>query len=148
MPRKQDSTPRPYIRTFWRTAVRGRCPSCGETSMFDGMISMHERCANCDLRYQTGPGEWIGTLALGYTIGAVVAIALAVVELYLSPIRDAGLHPVWTIVIASLLATLIGYRWAKSSWFALLYLYDFMAFGDAPPGPGSASAPPRGTGSH
>lgn len=133
-----DSTRRPYLRTFWRTAVRGRCPSCGETSMFNGVLSMHERCAHCNLRYETSAGAWLGALALGYGIGALAAIILAIVELWLSPIRGLGLHPVWTIVVLSLLATLIGYRWAKSSWFSLLYLYDFMAYGDAPPGP-----PPR-----
>jgi uncharacterized protein (DUF983 family) len=103
--------------------------------MFSGILAMDERCANCDLRYQTSPGAWIGAMALGYGIGALAALVLAVVELWLRPLRDAGLHPVWSIVVVSLVATLIGYRWAKSGWFALLYLYDFMAFGDAPPGP-------------
>ncbi|MGE3960313.1 MAG: DUF983 domain-containing protein [Dehalococcoidia bacterium] len=141
-------TGRPYLRTAWRTALLGRCPHCAETSMFDGAISMHERCASCDLRYETSPGAWLGALALGYTVGALAAIVLAFLELWLRPIRDAGLHPVWTIVILSLVVTLIGYRWAKASWFSLLYLYDFMAFGDAPPGPpssGSTSTPTTST---
>ncbi len=128
-------TGRPYARTLWRTAILGRCPSCGQTSMFSGLLAMHERCAHCDLRYQTSPGAWIGAMALGYGIGALAALIFAFVELWLRPIRDAGLHPIWTIVVLSLVATLIGYRWAKSGWFALLYLYDFMAYGDAPPGP-------------
>ena len=133
---------RPYLRTLWRTAIRGRCPSCAQTSMFKGPIAMHERCAVCDLRYETSPGAWLGALALGYGIGAIAALLLAFLELWLRPIRDAGLHPVWTIVILALLATLVGYRWAKSAWFSLLYLYDFMAFGDAPPGPGSSRGLP------
>lgn len=103
--------------------------------MVSGWISMHERCAHCDLRYETSPGAWLGALALGYAIGAAVAILLAVLELWLRPMRDAGLHPMWTIVVIALLATLVGYRWAKAAWFALLYLYDFMAYGDEPPGP-------------
>lgn len=103
--------------------------------MFSGIISMHERCANCDLRYETSPGAWLGALALGYGIGAIAALALALVEIWWRPFREAGLHPLWMIVVLSLLVTLIGYRWAKSSWFALLYIYDFMAYGDARPGP-------------
>lgn len=109
--------------------------------MFSGIIAMHLQCANCDLRYETSPGAWIGAMAIGYGIGALAALALAVVELWLRPIRDLGLHPLATIMILTLLVTLIGYRWAKAIWFSLLYLYDFMAFGDAPPGPGAPASP-------
>ncbi len=108
--------------------------------MFAGYYTMHERCTNCDLRYQAESGAWLGALALGYGIGALVAIGLAVLELTLEPIRALGLPVMWTIAIAALLATLIGYRPAKAAWFVLLYHYGFMAFGDAPPGP-----PPRTT---
>ncbi len=103
--------------------------------MFSGFWDMHDRCSNCNLTYQTSAGAWLGALALGYTIGAAVAIVMATIEIIWRPLRDAGLDPAWTVVIVSLLATLVGYRWAKAFWFALLYLYDFMAFGDAPPGP-------------
>ncbi|MEX1023176.1 MAG: DUF983 domain-containing protein, partial [Dehalococcoidia bacterium] len=123
---------RPILRTFWRTGIRGRCPECGETSMFSGCLAMHERCANCGLRYQTSPGAWLGALAIGYGIGALAAVVLAAVEIAYRPMRDLGLHPAWTVVVITLLVTLIGYRWAKSAWFALLYLGDFMAFGDEP----------------
>lgn len=131
---------RPYLRTLWRTGVLGRCPSCGETSMFSGIIAMHLQCANCDLRYETSPGAWIGAMAIGYGIGAIAALALAVIELWLRPIRDMGLHPLGTIMVITLLVTLLGYRWAKAIWFSLLYLYDFMAYGDAVPGPPHPSA--------
>ena len=112
--------------------------------MFSGVIAMHERCARCDLRYQTAPGAWLGAIAIGYGIGATAALALAMIELGLRPFRDAGLHPMWTIVVLSLLVTLIGYRWAKAAWFSLLYLYDFMAYGDAPPGPPPGAGPHSG----
>lgn len=135
-------TNRPYLRTAWRTVLRGRCPACGDAPMFSGFLALHERCSNCDLRFQTSSGAWLGALALGYGIGAIVALAVAFLELWLGPIREAGLHPVWTILAIALLATLAGYRWAKATWFALLYLYDFMAYGDAPPGPSLRSSSP------
>ena len=103
--------------------------------MFSGFWAMYDQCANCTLRYQTGAGAWIGALALGYGIGALVALALALVEMVYRPMRDAGIEPSWTIVVIALLSTLVGYRWAKATWFALLYLFDFMAFGDDPAGP-------------
>ena len=111
--------------------------------MFSGWLGMHERCEVCDLRFQTSPGAWLGAIALGYGIGALFALGFAALEIWMRPFRDADLHPVWSIVVVALVATLIGYRWAKSAWFALIYLYDFMAYGDAPPGPSGPSGSSR-----
>lgn len=128
---------KPFLRTVWRTAILGRCPECAQTSMFSGIIEMHERCASCDLRYQTSPGAWLGAVAIGYGIGALIAIVLALTEVTYRPVRELGLDPAWTIVVIAVVVTGLLYRWAKAAWFALLYQYDFMAFGDEPPGPQS-----------
>ena len=103
--------------------------------MFASYYGLHERCAVCDTRYETSSGAWLGGIALGYGIGAAVALLLTFVEVAWAPIRGLGLPPTWTIAALSLTATALGYRWAKSMWFALLYGWGFMARGDAPPGP-------------
>lgn len=103
--------------------------------MFSGYYSMHARCGNCGLRYQTSSGAWLGAIAIGYGIGALAAIVLTVVEVTWRPIRELGLDPMWTIAVVSLVMTAVGYRWAKGIWFALLHRWDFMAYGDMPPGP-------------
>src|SRR5262245_11989928 len=108
------------LRTFWNTGVRCRCPQCGATSMFSGFYEMHERCSVCDTRLAPSSGEWLGALAIGYTVGAVVAIALAIAEVLWSPLRSHGIVPTWTIAAISLSATALCYRWAKAMWFALL----------------------------
>jgi len=103
---------------------------------------MHERCAVCDTRFAPSSGEWLGAMAIGYTIGAVIAIILGFAEVLWAPLGHlglTGLAPTWTIAVISLTATAVGYRWAKSMWFALLFEWGFMAQGDAPPGP-----PPEG----
>ena len=125
------------LRTFWMTGIRGLCPQCRQTSMWSGFYEMHERCAVCDTRFSPSSGEWLGAIAIGYTIGAVIAILLAFAEIAWSPIRNLGLPATWTIAVISLVATAIGYHWAKSLWFALLFEWGFMAKGDAPPGPTS-----------
>lgn len=103
--------------------------------MFSGLMSMHDTCSVCSLRYQTAQGAWIGALAIGYMYGAIAAMLLALLDLRYEVIRNAGLDPMWTILVAAQVVTLLLYRWAKSVWFALLYVWDFMAFGDEPPGP-------------
>ena len=125
----------PVTHSFWRAAVLGRCPHCGQTSMFKGYYDMHRRCAVCDLRYEAESGAWLGALALGYGIGAMVAIVLAAIEVTWAPIRELGIDPMWTIAALALVATAIGYRPAKSAWLFLLYHFGFMAFGDEPAGP-------------
>jgi uncharacterized protein (DUF983 family) len=126
---------RSLIRTVWRTGVRGCCPECGQTSIFSGYIATHRRCSECDLTYETSPGAWLGAIAIGYGIGALAALLLAFVEVWWGPLRVLGLDPLWTIAVLALIATGVGLRWAKAIWFVLLYHWDFMAIGDARPGP-------------
>ena len=123
------------LRTFWVTGIRGRCPSCQQTSMFAGFYTLHERCAVCDTRFEPRAGEWLGATAFGYTIGAVIGILLAFVEVLWAPFRALGLPPMWTIAAIALAATAVGYHWAKALWCALLYEWGFTTRGDAPPGP-------------
>ena len=106
--------------------------------MFRGFFEVHDRCPVCGLRYQVESGAWLGALAIGYTMGALVALLLTFVEIAYEPIRSAGLHPLWTITVVSLVATVPLYRLAKGVWFALLWLYGFTE--DAR-GPGTEDRP-------
>jgi len=124
------------LRTLWRAGVLGRCPECGRTSMFSSFYGLHDRCEVCGTRFESNSGEWLGGTAIGYAIGAVVALALALIEVQWAPIRGLGLPAAWTIAAISLIATVIGYRPAKAIWFGLVYEMGFMARddGDAPDG--------------
>jgi uncharacterized protein (DUF983 family) len=115
-----------WLRTFVRAALLGRCPHCGQGSMFRGWYSMHDRCAVCGTRFETADGAWIGAVAVGYGFGALFGVAAALAEVAWHPIGDAGFDPAWTIAIASLPVTIIMYRPAKGIWFGLLYLFGFM----------------------
>ena len=127
------------LRTFWRTGVLGRCPGCGQTSMFRSFYDLHETCAVCGIRYESSSGDWLGGTAIGYGIGAIVGLAFALAEVRWGLIGSLGLSPIWVIATISLVATVIGYRPAKAMWYALPYEWGFMAQGDAPP----TGAPPR-----
>lgn len=93
--------------------------------MFRGFFTLYERCPNCGIRYEREDGAWLGATALGYSVGALVAVFLGLIELRWRPIGALGLHPLWTIMVVSLLVTVPAYRPAKGVWFALLWLYEF-----------------------
>jgi uncharacterized protein (DUF983 family) len=65
--------------------VRGRCPRCGRGALFDGFLTVTERCAACGLGFAghdagDGPAVFI-ILILGF---AVVGLAL-IVEIAMAP---------------------------------------------------------------
>ncbi len=122
-------------RACWRTIVRERCPHCGKGRFFAGFFSLRLRCTECDLRYQASDGAWLGALGIGYGVGALLGIVLGIAEVAWHPIGRTGLDPLWTIAVVSVAMSAVAYRPSKALWFAILYRWDFMAFGDAPAGP-------------
>ena len=118
------------LHILLQTGLLGRCPGCEERSMFDGVYEVPRHCPRCDLQYQVGDGAWLGAIAIGYGFGVIAAIIAVFVELIWGPIRAAGLDPMWTIAIGGLVATAVGYRPAKSIWFALLFRFGFMRWPD------------------
>ena len=113
------------IRSLLLSTLLGRCPSCRRAPMFRGLIDLYERCPVCGIRYQMESGAWLGAIAVGYAIGALVVVALAGIEVVWRPIRDLGLDPLWTITLIGLAVTAPVYRPAKAFWFALLWVYGF-----------------------
>lgn len=124
------------LRILALGAFPGRCPGCRTHSMFRDFFGLHERCPNCGIRYERESGAWLGATAIGYTVGALVAVALGLIELASHPIRGLGLHPLGAITVISLLATIPAYRPAKGAWFALLWLYEFTDDPEPQPDPG------------
>jgi hypothetical protein len=99
--------------------------------MFEGFYDIPITCSNCQLQYPVGDGAWLCDIAIGYGFGAIFAILTAVAEMTWSPIRNAGLDPLWTIAVASLVLTALSYRLAKSLWFSLLYTFGLMRWPDS-----------------
>lgn len=51
------SVERPSFRTALVRGMRGLCPRCGETPMFQGWNHLHERCAVCGLDIEARSGD-------------------------------------------------------------------------------------------
>jgi uncharacterized protein (DUF983 family) len=98
--------------------VRGRCPRCGEGSLFTGLLRLRPRCESCGLDYgfaDAGDGPAVFAI-LG--AGFVVVFAALLVEVLFQP--PFWLHAVlWLPLI--LFTTLAPLRLIKGLLIALQY---------------------------
>ncbi len=103
---------------IWETGLKGACPRCGATTLFEGPVKFTSRCRACGLDYAEfnvgdGPAAFL-TLIVG---GLVVGLALFV-ELSFSP-------PFWVHILLwlplTVVAVLYGLRLAKGILLALEY---------------------------
>ncbi|WP_157014984.1 DUF983 domain-containing protein [Mesorhizobium xinjiangense] len=72
----QDKAHYPPVEPI-AAGLKGRCPRCGEGSLFSGLLGVDEKCANCGLDYSyadagDGPAVFV-ILIIGFV---VVGLAL------------------------------------------------------------------------
>ncbi len=130
------------LRRFARTVWLGRCPSCGQTSMFRGLGSLVEACSACGLRYDAGEGASMGSIQIGYVAGVKFALILIAVELIWGPIAAVGLDPLLPIMALSTLATLAVYRPSKALWVLVLFRFGWLRWSDGRPSDEPRETPP------
>lgn len=102
-----------------RTSLLGRCPQCGEGSIFAGVYAIRSRCPRCqlDLVGQHG-AHYGGPIALGYGIGGLAGLGT-----FALLFSRFGFQPwvVWTSVGAVVAAILLSFRFCKAWWTWWLY---------------------------
>ena len=101
-----------------KASLAGRCPRCGEGSLFDGFITVAKSCSACDLKlagHDTGDGP-------AFFIMLPLCIIIAVSALLI----DVRFHPpmwvhmvVWPLVIVGAVAATL--RPVKALMIALQY---------------------------
>lgn len=101
-----------------RAAVMGRCPRCGEGSLFTGYLTVAPRCGRCHLDYSSfDPGDGPAVFVI-LIVGFLVAGGALVVEVAFQP-------PYWVHAVIWLPAIFIlafGFlRLVKSTLLVLQY---------------------------
>jgi uncharacterized protein (DUF983 family) len=98
--------------------LRGRCPRCGQGALFDGLLKVKDRCANCKLDYSfadAGDGPAVFVIMI---VGFIVVGFAMWLEINYSP-------PIWLqaliwLPVATILC-LTGLRMIKGVLIALQY---------------------------
>jgi len=83
---------------------------------------MHERCADCGLKYEREPGYFLGAAYINYGWTSMLLIVL-----YLSLHLGAGLdNRVLTVPLVAVfvLLPLAAFRHSRSMWLAMDYVID------------------------
>ncbi len=73
------------VAPFWRVALRGCCPRCGEGRVFSGLLDVVPICTRCGLHLggeDTGDGPAVAGIFL---LGALTVIGAFLVEFRLEP---------------------------------------------------------------
>jgi uncharacterized protein (DUF983 family) len=106
------------LRTAAQRGLTGRCPRCGEGSLFSGFLKVAPRCDKCGLDYSfadaaDGPAFFVMSIS-----GFIVVIAALVVEVLYQP--PYWLHALlWLPLI--LVLTILPLRPVKGLLIALQY---------------------------
>lgn len=87
---------------WWQAALACRCPRCGKGKLFDGVLTVRERCPVCDLdlrEHDTGDGPAVLVILV---LGAIIVGLAFWVEFRFSPPLwvHAILWPVVTVPLA------------------------------------------------
>lgn len=109
-------------RRLARTALRHRCPACGEGELFREGYRIHDRCPACGTDLQGRQGaHYGGPIVLGYTVGGLTGLLTLTVLGWLFGFRP---WVVWTSVAALVLSIFLAYRSCKAFWVWFLYATD------------------------
>ncbi len=56
-----------------------RCPRCLQGSVYHGLMSMHENCPQCDLKFGREPGYFTGAMYASYLMSVPVLVVIFIV---------------------------------------------------------------------
>jgi uncharacterized protein (DUF983 family) len=108
----------PYAR-----AMNNKCPHCGQGLLFDGWVSLREKCTVCGARYERYEGAWTGPTVIGYGSGAAMGIAMGF-ALVMSGHYFA--HAEIVIALIACTTVLLVYRFIKAWWMGWLHASGYI----------------------
>lgn len=120
--------PRPPLETLIGRALRLRCPRCGEGRLFVGWFTMPERCSSCHLKYERGPGYFLGSAYINYGFTAVVLLVAYMAMHFGIGWTNRQLTP--PLLAFCIISPLVTFRYARALWLAMDCNYDKSVLSD------------------
>ena len=121
-PKDEKLARRPTLATAVGRGIRLRCPVCGRGQLFRNWFRMFEKCADCGLKFDRGPGYYLGSIYFNYGLTAlVVAIAYPVLLTWRVASRQALMAGTLAFVV---LFPVWFFRYARSLWLGFDHFSD------------------------
>jgi uncharacterized protein (DUF983 family) len=113
------------------SALAGRCPNCGQGRVFDGWLTVRERCDHCGAVFLRDEGNWIGSTVLAYMLGCAFALVLLFVMWTTGALAHKGSE--WIVSGSTVVFLLLVFRPVKGVWVGLLHQWGYV-YPDSPDG--------------
>lgn len=105
------------LATALLRGLRLRCPVCGRGRLFRTWFHMHIDCSHCGLKFDRGPGYYLGSIYINYGLTAALLTAG-----YLALFLTDTLSPTARLALLGgfcVIFPLWFFRYARSLWLAL-----------------------------
>jgi uncharacterized protein (DUF983 family) len=108
-----------------KDALLFNCPQCGKGKLFPrkGLFTMHERCSNCDLKYEKEGGFFYGAMYISYALNVAFFIIVLIVFFNVEDQVDWRIYMGSYLLITFLLTRFI-FRLSRSIWLMLNIKYE------------------------
>jgi uncharacterized protein (DUF983 family) len=119
---QDNSAGRLTLATVLQRGLRLRCPVCGQGRLFRNWFRMFEKCEQCGLKFDRGPGYYLGSIYVNYGLTAAIVIA-GFMTLFLTD----TLSPEWRLGLLTAFCFLFPlwfFRYARSLWLAMDLYFD------------------------
>jgi uncharacterized protein (DUF983 family) len=103
-------------------ALRLRCPRCGEGELFTGWFTMPPRCSFCGIAFEREQGYFVGAIYVNYAVTVGIAVMGYLVLWACTTISTAGQLALWVPFVV--IFPLWFFRYSRSLWLAIAYLFD------------------------
>jgi len=94
-----------------------RWPMCGEEGMFEGWLRMRRECGRCGLRYERGPGYFLGSTDINYGLTALLTTRTCIIGRFMWGLGHWELIP--GLATFSVIFPVVFFRHARSLWLSI-----------------------------
>jgi len=110
--------------------LTGTCPKCQKESMYvdrnpyhlTKVLTMHEHCSHCGLKYQIEPSFFYGAMYVSYGVNVALGIAAFIVSY---PLLHLSLKASFISIIASIVILYpLVLRWSRNIYINMFVAYD------------------------
>jgi len=110
--------------------LTGSCPKCHHESMYldknpyhlQHIFDMHQRCSNCNLKYNKEPSFFYGAMYVSYGVGIAFAVAAFIISYLL--LNTSLLTSFIVIVITLISLSPLILRLSRNIWINMFVKYE------------------------